>query len=382
MIVSLLLACAPSPEPVEPLPDRLAAVVALARGGYASVVIDLDRAHASPRVRIAPELLLVGQGWVRAVTLEPSGTSATSIPTIKLLDGLRSGAPLIEASIDPNAAVVAVDQREIWIRSGDETQRIDGTGPRAHLPASAPVLPGGELHRDGPGNGFHVRLREQRLELQRPRGEPSSWRPVLRGVDALLGAWWIHSASLPEDELALLDERFKQVGLLLADEGDANLDGSLDEWQDASALPVDQRSQVQSGAEWWSGARDGAFGVAARTDGQRLLLALRVRDDHWIEGDRLEIALGDRLIRVPLGSGADHQEGLSWSSFRNPLQSAEIGVEVAMSMPGSGGRPRAVAWLVDADPGQGDTRLGTAPDAFTAELAAITARDADEAARP
>lgn len=349
----LLGGCAPL-RAIDPLPDSVAAVVALSEGGYASVLVEMRREVRGPGVRLSPGVLALGPGWAHAVSLSSPSARPPQVHVLDLVGGGQAGAelsaPLRIVSVGPDG--------EVQIASTAGTLTLD---PRRRSGGGGAPR-GVEADRAGPGQGFHLRVREGQLELMRPRGAP--WTPVLEGVSALLGAWWLTSADLPDAERAVVQAHFKQVGPFPLEPGEAAVDGDLSEWADASALPVDDPSQVLDGMAWWEGPRDAAFGVAARWNDQGVVLAVRVVDDAPGQvGDALEILLEDRTIALPLVPGP--AAGAGWRAVVAAPGQVEIALADAAALRS---RP-PVVHLRDADPGQGELRLGTAPDARLGGLA-------------
>lgn len=283
---------------------------------------------------------------------------------------------------DGAVAVIALES------GGSATVHVDlgrdRVGPRVRVaegrldlaPFGEVVRPdaSGSAHHLGPGEGFHLRQVEDRLELLRPRGDEARWMPVLRGVGALESVVWVNTDRLSEGERNLLDARLKEVVPLDVERAAAVVDGDLAEWTGSAARPVERPSQVLAGAQSWSGPRDAAFGMAARWVGDGLVLALRIRDDLHVQGaDRLEILAADRVIRLPLSDRAGQAEGPGWrAAFAEPDWLGQ-GLELWIAEPS----PRAllerppVIQLVDQDPDEAETRLGSAANADLGVLAAV-----------
>jgi hypothetical protein len=163
-------------------------------------------------------------------------------------------------------------------------------------PAALPTLP---LDHPGPGAGFQLALDAGELRLRVPFA-PAPGVIILDGVARIVGVHWVHETWLEQDPL--LDRTYRGWGMVRAVNRDVALDGDLSEWADAAPLVVEAPWQVESGAEQWSGPRDGGFSVAAALvpGFDVVCFAGRVRDDDWTTGDSLAFHLGTHSLSVPL----------------------------------------------------------------------------------
>ena len=364
-------ACA-MPAPDRPLPDALSAVVALEGGGYASVLVDLRGEDGAPAVRATGGVLSVGERGVLSLGVVPTEASGRALRLEDLIGGATAELPIrgdfTLLKLDPDGvggglAVVEVDGRVMTLSLADG--RATPGGSREAQAAYA----------SGPGAGFHLRRRGEHLELLRPRGDTSRWIPMLDGVSALESATWLRVATLPGAARALVDARLKEVRAVRVEAAEARADGDLSEWRGSVARRVERPSQVLSGLDGWDGPRDASFGVSARQVGDALVLALRVRDDAWVSGgDRLEILLGDRVIRLPLAEQGGALSGPGWQAYLAEAGWQGLALEVAVATPRGAdvADTPLVVQLVDVDPGEVDTRLGSAPDPLLAGLAALS----------
>ena len=151
-------------------------------------------------------------------------------------------------------------------------------------------------------------------------------------------------------------------------------DGDLSEWRGSAARRVERPSQVLSGLGGWGGPRDSSFSVSARRVGDALVLALRVLDDAWVKGgDRLEILLGDSVVRLPLDEDGGTVRGPGWEAqvAEAGWQGLQLELAIALAHGQDLSDEPLVVQLVDVDPGELDTRLGSAPDPLLAGLAAL-----------
>ncbi len=238
---------------------------------------------------------------------------------------------------------------------------------------SATLAPDESTHHDGPGAGFHLRRREDRLELLRPRGDEARWLPVLKGVRRLERVRWINTARLSSRDLRTLDTRLKEVIPLDILPGEAAVDGDLSEWEGAAARPVERSSQVLAGMPSWSGPRDASFGLAARETPEGVVLAVRIRDDRHVPGeDRLEILTSSQVIRLPLPASARAIEGGAWTAAFSEPDWLGQGLELRLEGTTAAALLRAppVVQLVDLDPGEEEARLGSASNPALSGLAA------------
>lgn len=356
-LLGLSIACR-APPPPSGLPDSLVAVVSTPSGALVSVLVELPRPGVDPIVRMAPGAVAVDQGWAFAWMATPTAAGGAHAELWDLSSQTRRmhafPGPVTLLSLGQEGAVVGA-QGARW------QLRADGAGQP--LPEDAIVSPGGSLTHRGPAGGFGARVEDGRLELRVPR-EDADWTTVLHHVDRLIGAWWFVDGALPPWQRRVVDDRFKQVGIVQALPGDATIDGDLGEWHGQLAMRVDEPSQLLMGQAGWHGPRDAGMGVAGRRlpDGA-LALAVRVRDDHWLAGrDTLVVHTAEREIHVPLvATGSYRGPGWVAAVARDGVwdRAVELRLEDA---PGAGVAVSALmVELFDADPGEAATLLATAP---------------------
>lgn len=154
--------------------------------------------------------------------------------------------------------------------------------------------------RDGPGDGFRLFSRDDKLLLHLPHmGSPI---PIAHGVSRVFAVGLFNEGELDEDTLELLDIEFRSVDAIPSSPLNADLDGDLDEWSHQRAVAISSPGHVVTHPEDWGGPRDASVSVAARTWHGEVLLAVRVRDDQIMPGDHVTIELGPQLkISLDLG---------------------------------------------------------------------------------
>jgi hypothetical protein len=317
-----LVGCIQAPL-LEPLPDTLTAVVSLARGGHASMIVELHRPGTEPTVRLVPGIVAVGPGWVHS---------------------LEVGSAPCWTDLGPGSAAAACHETV-------------GAALLDTPPISGPWDGAGH---DGPGHGFQLRLRGEALELLLPKMDPGLWATLLRGVERIEGVWWFQERRLPDWEKGEIHRRFKRVGAVPIGDGVATIDGDLGEWADARASPVDDDGQLLEGHDGWTGPRDGSFGVALRRRRGAMLLGIRVRDDVLVPGqDHLVLMVGDAHHKIPLLPGSVQEEG-DLRAVVGPKLGHGLAVEVELQHAAEPEAGHLVVQLVDVDPGESTTRMGTA----------------------
>lgn len=363
-----LLAGCPRPSPTGGLPDTLAAVLVTPGGAQISVLVELPRPGVEPIVRLAPGAVAVDLGWANAWLASPLPGGGQQAHLLDLAQDVER-----RHAFSGPVELLALDQEGARVRADGQVWALGVDGSGRALGTVQSTAPGGSTTHTGPAGGFAARVSDGRLELHVPR-EDGEWTAVLHDVERLVGAWWFASDELPPWQLRVVDDRFKQVGILRPEAGDATVDGRLDEWRGQRSLRVDGPSQILVGHQGWTGPRDGGMGVAARrTPAGELVLGVRVRDDEWMPGrDTLVVHVGDREIHVGL---ADRtlQEGPGWRAAVRPDGGWDRAVEILLQdVPGG---TRAVSELmvelVDADPGQSATLLATAPWPAAVRLGAL-----------
>ena len=344
-------------QEVKRLPDHLMTVARLERGGYVSLMVHLPRPGEQPTIRMTPGIVAAGPGWANAVHIsEPSAGMVRMVQFSSL-----TGETLAECPIHGNPNILSVDKDGVHLGAGENRWWMDAARGLVE-PATEAAYPGGLQTWRGPRDGFSLRLIDSHIELHLPRSEGVGI-PLLHGVEAVLGSWWLRDSEIPTWEAEHLNALFKEVGGLAVEPGVAVTDGDMREWRGERALAVDSRSQVISGEEYWSGARDGSFGVAARVDQGTTWLAIRIRDDALLRGsDRLELSLNERNIAITLpDEDAGEVSGEGWTAVFTRPRMQGIGVEIQLTTPAlSQARVlKTVVRYVDHDPGQGSSVLGT-----------------------
>ena len=342
-----------------PLPDHLAAVVRLP-DGYASLLLSLPPPGGEGRVRISPGVLAVGPGWLSEVVPDAQGQW-------QLLQHGPTAPPASTALPDASRQplLLAVDQGQVTYTAGTERVRLRAGAAPEPL-AGALVTPGGRQTWSGPRNGFSLRLlpAERRLQLLLPRLTSDGF-DIAVGVEALLGAWWLRIEDLPAWELSVIQAHFRVLSPIPLQPGEAQVDGDLHDWQAYTAVPVEDPSQVIAGGADWTSARDASFGATTlRTPEGALLLAVRVRDDHFVDGDdRLTVLLGTQQLTLSLSATGERAQGAGWVAHQRPLGRLDRAVELRLepdTVAASAGAPLEVRYH-DQDPGESGSIITNAP---------------------
>ncbi|MCK6507827.1 hypothetical protein L6R53_31420 [Myxococcota bacterium] len=356
-LLGLLTACQ-SPAPAGGLPDTLAAVLATPDGSLVSVLVELPRPGVDPIVRLAPGAVGVDQGWALAWMKSPLASGGAESSLLDLSSETR------RMHVFPDGVtLVSLGKEGAIVDAGGTRWRVQPDGAGIRLEPGSLVAPGGSLTHPGPAGGFGARVEGGRLELKVPR-EDAAWTTVLHDVDRLIGAWWFVEEALAPWQRRVVDDRFKQVGIVRAQPGSATVDGDLAEWRGQLALRVDEPSQLLVGHAGWHGPRDGGMGVAGRrVEDGALVLAVRVRDDAWMAGhDTMVVHTADREIHVPLAATGSYR-GPGWLASVARAGWWDRGVELRLEgLPSPGPAvPALMVELFDADPGEPATLLATAP---------------------
>lgn len=354
------------------LPDALVAVARLESGDDVSLLVELPRPGEEPVVRVTPGVVVAGPGFLRSLNIEPVVEAGGRVrQLVEWTDPLAApgSEPLAQVLLDASPKVLSVDRDGILLSTGGRAIRLDGrTGTAAPVGDEAPG-PGGDLVWPGPRHGFEVRCNGHRLEMLLPRMDPDqAWLPLWNGVDGLLGAWWIALDGGPARVQARLQSIFKVVGRIIARPAAAVVDGDLSEWAADPALPVDDPAHVLEGDKYWSGPRDGGYGVAARRSAKGVALAIRIRDDVLIDhpdrGDRLDLFYDHHRVRIPIRTHPGAVSGDGWRAVFTEPRAFGTGLEVELDNltlePGRLDLPLVVQYA-DHDSNQGVTLLGTAP---------------------
>lgn len=339
------------------LPDQLLAVVRLDRGGYVSLMVSLPRPGEQPTIRMTPGIVAAGPGWASAVHISDLGPDASRQLEYRRL----TGEPLVSMPLSGTPDVMSIDKDGLYVGVGEHRWRLDAARGVVE-PATEVAWPGGRQRWRGPREGFSIRLIDEQIELHLPRSQGVGI-PLLYGVEAVLGSWWLTNDEIPVWQGERLNAIFKEVGGLAVEPGSAVADGDMREWRGERALAVDSRSQVITGDDYWSGSRDGSFGVAARVAAGSTWLAIRIRDDDLLRGrDRLELTLGDRSIEIITPPQEQHTVvGAGWSAHFTDERMQGVGLEVHLETPDlteARVLPLVVRYI-DHDSEQGSTTLGT-----------------------
>lgn len=361
--LALSIAACRTPDTTPGLPDALAVVLDTLAGEQVSLLVSLPRPGVDPVVRLSPGAVAVTQGRVGAYLTAPSVDGRVQVSLLDLYSMERSDAlldgPVRLTSLRPDRAELHSADGQLSLRFGDSVS--SDAHPAGTFDADV-------LEHPGPGTGFGARIEEERFEIRLPR-EDGLWAPVLMGVDRIIGLSWIDTSTLPPWQFRVLDDRFKQVRLMTLAPGLARFDGELSEWRDERSLALNHPSQILMGQTGWTGERDGATGIAARRDEQgELVLAARIRDDHWdSDRDGLIVRWGDQEIFVMLGE-AGRKEGPGWEAVVRKSRLYERTVEVRVQVGGrldgialGGAIPGMMIEHVDGDPHQPVTLLSSAP---------------------
>ncbi len=356
LIAALALAGCDEPE-VRRLPDQLLAVACLERGGYVSLIVDLPRPGQQPTIRMTPGIVAAGPGWASAVHIsEADADNAREVEYRRL-----TGESLVSLPLKGTPEILSVDATGVHVGIGENRWWLDAERGVVS-PATEAAWPGGRQVWRGPREGFSLRLVDEHIELHLPRSQGVGV-PILHGVKAVLGSWWLRNAEIPDWEAEHLNALFKEVGGLAVEPGTAVADGDMREWRGDRALAVDSRSQITTGDDYWHSARDGSFGVAARVSEGTTWLAIRIRDDALLRGsDRLELSLDDRHFSVVVPQeGVREVSGEGWVAYFTEARMQGIGVEMRLDTPNLASArvlPLVVSY-VDHDPDQGSSTLST-----------------------
>ncbi len=343
------------PLPTGGLPDGLAAVVALSDGQMISVLIELPRPGVEPSVRLSEGAIAFDTGWASAWMVQQGARGQHESVLMDLSDATRVHRHLLPGPVqlrrlDADGAVVSASNQLLRLSMGS----TEGATRLSLDPG-----PAGETLHPGPAGGFALRVQEGRLELRLPRSDGVRWRPVMHDVDYLVGSWWVLSTTLPPWQRRVVDDRFKQVGVITTADDIAVPDGDLSEWRGQTALGVDHPSQLLTGQGGWRGERDAAFGVAARRGQTGSVVAVRVRDDIVdAPSDLLVFRTDEQEIIVPLDGHASTTSGPGWTAVRSERDGWDQYVELHLDEI----RPEnMVVHFLDSDPGEELTVLATAP---------------------
>ncbi|MDG1480988.1 MAG: hypothetical protein P8R54_15465 [Myxococcota bacterium] len=339
------------------LPDQLLAVARLERGGYVSLMVSLPRPGEQPTIRMTPGIVAAGPGWASAVHISELGPETSRQIEYRRL----TGEPLVSMPLLGTPSIMSIDKDGLHVGVGEHRWWLDAVRGVVE-PATEAAWPGGRQNWRGPREGFSIRLTDEQIELHLPRSQGVGI-PLLYGVEAVLGSWWLTNDEIPAWQGEHLNAIFKEVGGLAVEPGSAVADGDMREWRGDRALAVDSRSQIITGEDYWSGPRDGSFGIASRVAEGTTWLAIRIRDDDLQRGsDRLELMLGERSIEITIPLQDEHTVvGSGWSAHFTEERMQGVGLEVHLETPGlteARVLPLVVRYI-DHDSEQGSTTLGT-----------------------
>lgn len=257
----------------------------------------------------------------------------------------------------PLERVFAVHQRTVWLGRGSAMQAcsmLDGRCDDSALPT---------LPRDhpGPGAGFHVALQQGTLRLFLPQEQPGvsggAGIPLATGISRLLGVYWVRGGT--GDATVVANRTFRGRARVHALPRTVTVDGDLGDWATAAPMVVENPWHLQSGADGWSGPRDGSFSVAAVWSEGTVCLAGRVRDDHVTIDDHLTLRVNTSTLYASLEEGGT-TSGFGEQRMVPTWLGAVFEACFPMDAVASDPLPFAVQFD-DADPGEATTVLVSAP---------------------
>lgn len=295
-----------------------------------SGMVSLPRPGDEPTVYFSPNLVAVGPGWVQQVVSDSQGMH------LRYQDSTGQK----EQSLLGGADVESIGRDGVVLNIGGSHHVLtpDGT----NIPFDGVVEPGGRVQWNGPFDGFEVTQQDDKLVLMLPRSQDLG-TPLMGGTERLLGAWWVRGYDLPDWETTLVTESFRKIDTFFPEPGRSRIDGSLQEWTDSQAVPVNNISQVTHGLSHWDGERDSSFSVALRHENGEARLGIRILDDDSQPGvDQLRILHRDQQYVIPVparGEGVRHGEGWRAVGVRRGMGS--LVMEIGLS------QMDAVDWSVD-----------------------------------
>ena len=246
-----------------------------------------------------------------AVTVAEEALPTLGFAAIELAD--RSRATILVRLDDPRRdpalryapGLVVLNAEGLWRpsrRAEPAPETIPWTNLLNNTSASAPATRLTDS-RDGPGDGFHLFSRDDKLLLHLPHmGSPI---PIAHGVSRVFAVGLFNDGELSDDTLDLLDAEFRSVDAVPSSPLNADIDGDLNEWSHQRAVAISSPGHVVTQPEVWDGPRDASLSVAARRWRGEVLLAVRVRDDQLLPGDHVTIELGPG-VKVHLDLGQEH----------------------------------------------------------------------------
>lgn len=257
----------------------------------------------------------------------------------------------------PTPRLLAVHQRTVWLEAGRpetglEVRACSMKDGRCGV-TPVPDLP---LDHPGPGTGFRVALEHGTLRLFLPQEHAAEGVALAPRIARLLGVYWVRGGTGEAD--VVVNRTFRGRARVHALARTVTPDGDLADWPDAAPLVVEAPWQLQSGADGWSGARDGSFSVAAAWTPDRVCVAGRVRDDHAAPDDRLTLHIDTVTVTLPLTEADTTPEARMLPTWLGAAYEACVPTSAVRS---SDQLPFAVLYA-DADPGEPTTVLTSAPE--------------------
>ncbi|MDP2305233.1 MAG: hypothetical protein Q8P18_04320 [Pseudomonadota bacterium] len=334
------------------LPSALSILAEQDDGKPLSMLLDLRRnSRDQLDVRIA-EGAQVYDG--RRVWSLERGTDGLSISDRVTGENVRLGA-------GATPRLLAVHQRTVWLeaRSPDGGTEVRACSMKDGRCGVTPV-PDLPLDHPGPGAGFRVALERGELRLYLPQEQETEGVALASGIARLLGVYWVRGGTGEAD--LVVNRTFRGRAQVHALARTITADGDLVDWPSAAPLVVEARWHLQSGADGWSGPRDGSFSVAAVWSPERVCVAGRVRDDHVGPGDQLTLHI-DRVSMILPATPTDAAPDATSEARMSPTW---LGATYEACVPSSALRatdrlPFAVLYE-DADPGEPTAVITSAPE--------------------
>ncbi|MFH1469466.1 MAG: hypothetical protein ABIO70_34085 [Pseudomonadota bacterium] len=380
-LVAVVCGCEPPDRLV--LPGLVNIVVQLESREYVSLLVTLDAPRRRPAVRVAPGLVSYdGHRIIEVSTWPHLSPDGALVRELEVHDLLRDRRVIVTVEpggeLDDRLDVVNLGDREARLRlrpaAGGETMSVLDlvTG---ELTEAEPAVPTATYARLGPDRGFSVRLEGSRLVLGLPHADGGGDLPLLDQTDHIVAVHWIGEEAVPWGRLDPLQARFKSAGSVVASAQDCVADGDLGEWSGDEALAVEGLGHVERGGHLWQGVRDASFALAARLSPDALCLAIRIRDDHLLEGrDLLVLDTGEARFELPLPAGPTEEEHdglrIAFTDRATFGVGAELRLHPAIWTVRDGNVPLRVLYS-DADPGEDPVLLASAPDVPWAALAGV-----------
>lgn len=328
-------------ERTELLPVQLSLIVERTDGSRASILLALKR---NGRDQLDVRLFEGSRLYDGRHVFEFS-ESSEALEVHDVVDDTRAtltvGGPL---------RLVGIERGHAWLEGPNGIARCHLATAACQPSEGMPELP---LTQAGPFNGFKVALSGGVVRVLLPRMQKP--KPVFEGARRIVGVHWVRR----EDSRAkaLIDRTFRGQATLLAGARPCELDGAFADWADMPPAVVENRWQLQSGADGWDGPRDGSFSVVATWTAERVCFAGRVRDDAVTAADQLTLQVFPSTLVIPLAGNVpevarrnDAPHGVTYEACV-PTSALPATDDLAFR-----------ATLVDADPGEPTTQLATAPE--------------------